>query len=110
MQLTATARILRLPSVKARTGLSRSTIYQRIAEGSFPRQVSLGPRAIGWLESDVDAWIGSLLREHRSPFSAASENESDLSVAISTCSLEPERARTCRFCRSERSRQSRNLA
>ena len=49
--------ILRLKHVKARTGLSRSTIYQRIKEGSFPAQVSLGPRAVGWLETDIGAWI-----------------------------------------------------
>lgn len=49
--------ILRLPSVKVRTGLSRSTIYLRMAEGNFPRPVPLGGRAIGWIESEVDEWI-----------------------------------------------------
>lgn len=49
--------ILRLPAVIATTGLSRSTIYARILEGTFPRQISLGPRAVGWLESEIDAWI-----------------------------------------------------
>ena len=49
--------ILRLPAVKARTGLSRSTIYQRVADGDFPRPVSLGPRAVGWLAHEVDEWI-----------------------------------------------------
>jgi prophage regulatory protein len=49
--------ILRLPTVKGRTGLSRSTIYLRVADGSFPRPVSIGSRAIGWLESDIEAWI-----------------------------------------------------
>jgi len=49
--------ILRLPAVKARIGLSRSTIYLRIAEGTFPRPVSLGLRAVGWLESEIDAWL-----------------------------------------------------
>lgn len=49
---------LRLPQVKARTGLSRSTIYARIAEGSFPKPVPLGGRrAVGWLESQVESWI-----------------------------------------------------
>lgn len=41
--------ILRLPAVKARTGLSRSTIYLRISEGSFPSPVSLGGRGC-WLD------------------------------------------------------------
>ncbi|WP_018995158.1 AlpA family transcriptional regulator [Thioalkalivibrio sp. ALJ2] len=50
-------KILRLPSVKARTGLSRSTIYLRIAEGSFPAPIPLGGRAVGWIEEEVDNWI-----------------------------------------------------
>ena len=49
--------ILRRPQVEARTGLSRSTLYQYIQDGLFPRPVSLGPRAVGWLESEVNAWI-----------------------------------------------------
>ena len=50
--------ILRLPAVIARTGLSRSTIYARIAQGTFPPPYNLGPRAVGWLKSEVVAWIG----------------------------------------------------
>jgi prophage regulatory protein len=50
-----THNILRLPAVKASTGLSRSTIYLRIAQGEFPRPVSLGGRAVGWPASDVAA-------------------------------------------------------
>ena len=49
--------ILRLPAVRARTGLSRSTIYFRIAEGAFPKPVSLGGRAVGWLESEIQDWL-----------------------------------------------------
>ena len=49
--------ILRLPTVKAITGLSRSTIYLRMSEGSFPRQVNLGSRAVGWLASEIAHWI-----------------------------------------------------
>ena len=51
------ARFLRLPEVLARTGLSRSTIYVRLDQGSFPRPVSLGGRAVGWIESEVNEWI-----------------------------------------------------
>ena len=47
--------ILRLPSVKAESGLSRSTIYQRIADGLFPKPVSLGARAVGWPSDEVAA-------------------------------------------------------
>ena len=49
--------ILRLPSVKSRTGMSRSSIYNAVKEGTFPRQINLGPRAVGWLESSIDTWI-----------------------------------------------------
>lgn len=57
--------ILRLPAVKARTGLSRSTIYQRVAEGSFPKPVNLGKRAVGWLESEVEQHVRSLIERSR---------------------------------------------
>lgn len=49
--------ILRRTQVQARTGISRSGIYQKIAEGDFPKPISLGPRAVGWLESSIEAWI-----------------------------------------------------
>ena len=49
--------VLRLNSVRERTGLSRSTIYQRIQEGKFPKPIRLGMRAVGWLESEVEAWL-----------------------------------------------------
>lgn len=52
-----TTAILRLPAVKARTGLSRSTIYLRVAEGTFPKPVSLGGRAVGWVESEIQMWL-----------------------------------------------------
>ena len=59
-------KILRLPEVKSQTGLSRSSIYQRIAECSFPKQFSLGGgRAVGWLEEDIQNWIKECLAESR---------------------------------------------
>jgi prophage regulatory protein len=51
--------ILRLALVKQRTGLSRSSIYSGVKQGTFPAQISLGPRAVGWLESSIDDWIQS---------------------------------------------------
>ena len=51
------ARILRFHQVRAGTGLSRSTMYRRLAGGSFPRPLSLGARAVGWIEAEVDEWI-----------------------------------------------------
>jgi len=50
-------KLLRLPQVKQTTGLSKSTIYSRIAEGTFPKQISLGPRLVVWVESDIQNWI-----------------------------------------------------
>ena len=55
--------ILRLPQVTGRTGLARSTIYAKIAERSFPKPVNLGPRAVGWLESDIEDWLASKITE-----------------------------------------------
>lgn len=51
--------ILRRTQVQARTGISRSGIYQKMADGEFPKSISLGPRAVGWLESSIDGWIQS---------------------------------------------------
>lgn len=49
--------ILRLPAVKSSTGLSRSTIYLRASQGTFPRPVSLGARSVGWLEAEIQDWL-----------------------------------------------------
>lgn len=49
------ATILRLPAVKAQSGLSRSTIYLRISQGLWPRPVSLGARAVGWPAHEAEA-------------------------------------------------------
>ncbi|MBL4572627.1 MAG: AlpA family transcriptional regulator [Gammaproteobacteria bacterium] len=57
--------ILRLPEVKARTGLSRSTIYARISEGRFPESISLGDRAVGWLDHEIQEWLDSRIRDSR---------------------------------------------
>jgi prophage regulatory protein len=51
--------VLRLALVKQRTGLSRSSIYSGVKQGTFPAQISLGPRAVGWLDSSIDQWIQS---------------------------------------------------
>lgn len=59
-------RILRLPDVKNRTGLSRSTIYALVKNGSFPKYISLGVRSVGWLESEIEAWIEARINASRS--------------------------------------------
>ena len=58
--------ILRLPEVIARTGLSRSTIYLRMKHKAFPPQISLGGRAVGWLDEDIDGWLQDRIEESRS--------------------------------------------
>jgi len=50
-------RIVRLKNVLARTGLSRSTIYRKIAEGTFPAQLKISTNGTGWRESDISRWI-----------------------------------------------------
>ena len=54
--------IIRRKQVQARTGLARSTIYLHIKNGTFPRPVPLGPRAVGWLESEISDWIAGRVR------------------------------------------------
>ncbi len=51
-------KILRLPDVLNRVGFSRSTIYAFVSEGRFPAPVKIGARAVGWLDTDIDQWIG----------------------------------------------------
>ena len=56
-------RILRLPKVEDITGWKRSSIYAGMAEGTFPAQIPLGARAVGWNEDEVDAWIEARIAE-----------------------------------------------
>jgi len=57
--------ILRLPAVKKRTGLGRSTIYSRIALGKFPRPIRLSERCVGWLEDDIEIGVDQRITEAR---------------------------------------------
>jgi prophage regulatory protein len=66
--------ILRLPAVKARTGLSRTTIYNRVNNGSFPKPIKIGVRAIGWLESNIDEWVAHQVEQSQTPFQTVSES------------------------------------
>jgi len=64
---SAPHRILRKPAVKARIGISAdSTLYDLMAAGRFPRPISLGARAVGWVESEVEAWIEARMAERDS--------------------------------------------
>lgn len=52
-------RIVRLRTVLARTGLSRSTMYRKIAEGTFPAQIKISVNGAGWRESDINLWVAN---------------------------------------------------
>ena len=57
--------ILRLPVVISRTGLSRSSIYAKMRIGEFPKSISIGIRAIGWMESEIQQWIADRVKASR---------------------------------------------
>lgn len=60
-----TQNLKRLPDVLNRVGYSRSTIYQLITQGKFPKPINLGARAVAWLESDIDEWIAARVGNSR---------------------------------------------
>ena len=64
-QLNHALTIIRRKQVEARTGLSRSTIYERIRAGTFPAPVSLGAKAVGWVEGEIDAWLADQIAKSR---------------------------------------------
>lgn len=55
--------IVRLPTVKATVGLGSSTIYLRMSRGEFPKAVPLGGGAVGWLKSEIEAWLEQKIAE-----------------------------------------------
>jgi prophage regulatory protein len=65
MKTRTTEAVLRLPQVRQRVGLSRSTIYALAAEGAFPLPIKLGARAAGWLASEIDAWLAARIEASR---------------------------------------------
>ena len=66
MKSRSTEIVLRLPQVRQRVGLSRSTIYALAAQGQFPVPIKLGIRAAGWLASEIDAWLAARIDASRS--------------------------------------------
>lgn len=56
-------RVLLRPEVENMTGLSRSTIYQRMAAGAFPKPVRLGPQRVGWISTEISQWIEDRVTE-----------------------------------------------
>ena len=58
-----TKKFIRLPTVIERTGYRRTAIYEKIAAGTFPAPVKLGPRAIAWIEEEIKEWMDERIAE-----------------------------------------------
>lgn len=56
-------KILRLPDVKSRTGLSRSAIYLLVSKGEFPAPIRLGARTVGWVDAEVSDWLDERIEQ-----------------------------------------------
>jgi prophage regulatory protein len=65
-QSEAAPLILRRRQVEARVGLKKTALYERIANREFPAPVSLGGHAVGWVASEVDAWVAERIAQSRS--------------------------------------------
>ncbi|CAG9932044.1 helix-turn-helix transcriptional regulator [Candidatus Nitrotoga arctica] len=65
IQRKTSQRILRMSKLTCDIGLSRSTIYKLMSEGSFPASIPIGTRAVGWLESDIDVWLDSRINSSK---------------------------------------------
>jgi len=63
--------ILRRRAVEKATGLSRSTLYLLMTNGQFPRPIKLGPRAVGWLATEISDWQATRARSVGEPAQAA---------------------------------------
>ncbi|MCA9130899.1 MAG: AlpA family phage regulatory protein [Planctomycetales bacterium] len=50
-------RVLRLPHVREKVGRANATIWKDVSEGTFPPPVRIGPRAVGWRNSELAAWL-----------------------------------------------------
>jgi len=72
---TSPVRLLRRPEVEARTGLSRSSIYARMAEGTFPRPVRLGKYGVAWIEAEIDEWVRNRISAGRTAERPSSTNQ-----------------------------------
>ncbi|MGR5318902.1 AlpA family transcriptional regulator [Vibrio sp. PNB22_1_1] len=58
-------RFIKLEEVKEKTGLSRSAIYRKMNDDTFPKSFNLGDRAVAWLESEVDDWMESIVLKRK---------------------------------------------
>lgn len=56
-------KVLRRDAVLAQLGIGRSTLYKWVADQTFPRPIKLGGKTVGWLTSDIDAWLNKCVQE-----------------------------------------------
>ena len=68
-EISEAPNLIRLPRVKAKTGLPRSTIYFKISRNEFPSPINLGERAVAWVDSEVDAWVAARIKASRNELS-----------------------------------------
>ncbi|KGE00244.1 MULTISPECIES: AlpA family phage regulatory protein [Rhizobium/Agrobacterium group] len=68
--MPAPDRIIRMNTVLSRTGLSKTTSYRKIADGTFPAQLKISVNGAGWHESDINRWV-----ENPVAWRAANNNE-----------------------------------
>lgn len=68
-----TRKILKIREVEERTGKKKSSIYQAVRAGTFPAQISLGPRASGWLNLDIERWLDERIHMSKIAKNVASE-------------------------------------
>lgn len=73
-QIQSAITILRRKQVEARTGLSRSTIYSKLKDNpkrpgdydpTFPKPISVGAKAVGWIEAEINAWLTAQINKSR---------------------------------------------
>jgi len=69
------SKILRLPDVLQRCGLSRSSLYALMTEGQFPKSVKISMRSVGWVESDLDDWVQNRIDMTRASNPAGSKTK-----------------------------------
>lgn len=61
-------KMLRRKEVEKRTGLKRSTIYENMANGTFPNPIKIGARVVCWLEHEIEAWLQEQIRKSRGDY------------------------------------------
>lgn len=63
IRLQGTGEVIRLHELEKLTGRKRSSVYEDMAAGRLPKQIKIGPRAVGWLRCDIDKWLASRVAE-----------------------------------------------